>query len=141
LFDLVTIKIIVFKTFGQLVELKNGETFNGHLVSCDNWMNINLREVICTSREGDKFWRMNECYIRGPMIKYLRIPDEVIDTVKEEVRTQQHQYQQSRGRGQNNHNNQRDNNQRDNNQQNQRRQNKRPAGPSGQNNRPVRQHY
>lgn len=34
----------------QLVELKNGETYNGHLVSCDNWMNINLREVICTSR-------------------------------------------------------------------------------------------
>lgn len=34
----------------QLVELKNGETYNGHLVSCDTWMNINLREVICTSR-------------------------------------------------------------------------------------------
>ena len=33
-----------------MVELKNGETYNGHLVSCDNWMNINLREVICTSR-------------------------------------------------------------------------------------------
>ncbi|PNI50495.1 LSM4 isoform 5 [Pan troglodytes] len=36
----------------MLVELKNGETYNGHLVSCDNWMNINLREVICTSRVG-----------------------------------------------------------------------------------------
>jgi len=69
----------------MLVELKNGETYNGHLVSCDNWMNINLREVICTSKEGDKFWRMPECYIRGSTIKYLRIPDEVIDKVKEEV--------------------------------------------------------
>ena len=39
-----------FLMFSQLVELKNGETYNGHLVSCDNWMNINLREVICTSR-------------------------------------------------------------------------------------------
>ena len=29
----------------MLVELKNGETYNGHLVNCDNWMNINLREV------------------------------------------------------------------------------------------------
>uniref|UniRef100_A0A8C8DFS8 U6 snRNA-associated Sm-like protein LSm4 n=1 Tax=Oryzias sinensis TaxID=183150 RepID=A0A8C8DFS8_9TELE len=37
----------------MLVELKNGETYNGHLVSCDNWMNINLREVICTSRVTD----------------------------------------------------------------------------------------
>ena len=44
----------------MLVELKNGETYNGHLVSCDNWMNIHLREVICTSRDGDKFWKMAE---------------------------------------------------------------------------------
>ena len=40
----------MFPFLPQLVELKNGETYNGHLVSCDNWMNINLREVICTSR-------------------------------------------------------------------------------------------
>ncbi|GMP61313.1 hypothetical protein CsSME_00023824 [Camellia sinensis var. sinensis] len=33
---------------GQLVELKNGETYDGHLVNCDTWMNIHLREVICT---------------------------------------------------------------------------------------------
>ncbi|CAL1675750.1 unnamed protein product [Lasius platythorax] len=77
----------------MLVELKNGETYNGHLVSCDNWMNINLREVICTSRDGDKFWRMPECYIRGSTIKYLRIPDEVIDMVKEDIQMK------SRGRG------------------------------------------
>jgi len=32
------------------VELKNGETYNGNLVSCDNFMNIHLRDVICTSR-------------------------------------------------------------------------------------------
>jgi small nuclear ribonucleoprotein (snRNP)-like protein len=36
-----------------LVELKNGETYNGHLVSCDTWMNVHLREVICTSKVGD----------------------------------------------------------------------------------------
>lgn len=42
------------------------------------------QEVICTSRDGDHFWRMNECYVRGSTIKYLRIPDEVIDMVKEE---------------------------------------------------------
>ena len=66
----------------MLVELKNGETYNGHLVSCDNWMNINLREVICTSRDGDRFWRMSECYVRGSTIKYLRIPDEVIMPIR-----------------------------------------------------------
>lgn len=36
---------------------------------------------------------MPECYIRGSTIKYLRIPDEVIDMVKEEV------VAKSRGRG------------------------------------------
>lgn len=130
-------------THFQLVELKNGETYNGHLVSCDNWMNINLREVICTSRvnnpprcgdavksdkrfiwvaqrsilgfrndtlvlvqDGDKFWRMPECYIRGSTIKYLRIPDEIIDMVKEEVVSKgrgrggmQQNKQQGKGRG------------------------------------------
>lgn len=36
---------------------------------------------------------MPECYIRGSTIKYLRIPDEVIDMVKEEVQ------QKNRSRG------------------------------------------
>ena len=36
---------------------------------------------------------MPECYIRGSTIKYLRIPDEVIDMVKEEV------ISKGRGRG------------------------------------------
>ncbi|CAD1479776.1 unnamed protein product, partial [Heterotrigona itama] len=84
----------------KLVELKNGETYNGHLVSCDSWMNINLREVICTSRDGDKFWRMPECYIRGSTIKYLRIPDEVIDMVKEDVQMKSRGRGEMKGRGQ-----------------------------------------
>ena len=87
----------------QLVELKNGETYNGHMVQCDSWMNVHLREVICTSKartgalcsctcshffaclgvqsacpqDGDRFWRIPETYIRGNTIKYLRVPDEV----------------------------------------------------------------
>lgn len=36
---------------------------------------------------------MPECYIRGSTIKYLRIPDEIIDMVKEEV------VSKGRGRG------------------------------------------
>lgn len=37
------------RTRGQLVELKNGETFNGHLVACDNFMNLTIKEVYQTS--------------------------------------------------------------------------------------------
>lgn len=54
----------------QLVELKNGETFNGHLVNCDNFMNITLREVYQTSAEGDRFWKLKECYIRGSTVSF-----------------------------------------------------------------------
>lgn len=53
----------------QLVELKNGETFNGHLVNCDNFMNITLREVYQTNADGDVFWKLKECYIRGSTVR------------------------------------------------------------------------
>jgi len=33
-----------------LIELKNGETYNGMLVSCDSWMNVHLKDAICTSK-------------------------------------------------------------------------------------------
>jgi len=34
----------------MLIELKNGETYNGMLVACDSWMNVHLRDAICTSK-------------------------------------------------------------------------------------------
>ncbi|PIA19631.1 Sm-like ribonucleo protein [Coemansia reversa NRRL 1564] len=74
-----------------LVELKNGETYNGHLEKCDNFMNIILREVIQTDSDGDRFWRLPEVYIRGNTIKYLRIPDAVLDKVKEDMATNRSQ--------------------------------------------------
>ena len=67
----------------MLVELKSGETYNGRLVNCDAWMNLNLRDVICTSKDGDRFWKMPECYIRGSSIKYLRLPEDAVDRVAE----------------------------------------------------------
>ena len=35
-----------------LVELKNGENLNGHLVMCDTWMNLTLKEVVQSSPVG-----------------------------------------------------------------------------------------
>ncbi|KAL1879349.1 hypothetical protein VTK73DRAFT_7080 [Phialemonium thermophilum] len=49
----------------MLVELKNGETLNGHLITCDTWMNLTLKEVVQTSPEGDKFMRLPEVYVKG----------------------------------------------------------------------------
>ena len=53
----------------MLVELKNGETLNGHLVSCDTYMNLTLREVVQTSPEGDRFYRLPEAYVRGNNVR------------------------------------------------------------------------
>ncbi|OWA52096.1 putative U6 snRNA-associated Sm-like protein LSm4 [Hypsibius exemplaris] len=89
-----------------LVELKNGETYNGQLINVDNWMNLNLKEVVCTSKDGDKFWRMGECYIRGSAIKYMRVPDEVAEMVKADMARNKGRpdkrpggFQNNRGRG------------------------------------------
>eukprot|EP00534_Pseudo-nitzschia_fraudulenta_P006600 CAMPEP_0201191882 /NCGR_PEP_ID=MMETSP0851-20130426/143403_1 /ASSEMBLY_ACC=CAM_ASM_000631 /TAXON_ID=183588 /ORGANISM="Pseudo-nitzschia fraudulenta, Strain WWA7" /LENGTH=242 /DNA_ID=CAMNT_0047478087 /DNA_START=158 /DNA_END=885 /DNA_ORIENTATION=+ len=68
-----------------LVELKGGDTYNGRLVSCDSWMNMNLTDVVCTSKHGDKFWKLPSCYIRGSAIKYLRLPPDLLDATREKV--------------------------------------------------------
>ena len=81
----------------QLIELKNGETYNGHLVNCDTWMNVHLREVICTSKDGDRFWRMPECYIRGNTVKYMRVQEEVMEKAVEEQKKFR-RYGQGRGK-------------------------------------------
>eukprot|EP00438_Fugacium_kawagutii_P006331 Skav213286 [mRNA] locus=scaffold2236:78191:78950:- [translate_table: standard] len=59
-----------------MVELKNGETYSGVLASCDGFMNLHMRDIVCTSRDGERFWKIPECYVRGNSIKYLRLPDE-----------------------------------------------------------------
>ncbi|KAK2067594.1 hypothetical protein P8C59_001318 [Phyllachora maydis] len=80
----------------MLVELKNGETLNGHLVMCDTWMNLTLKEVVQTSAEGDRFVRLPEVYVKGNNIKYLRVPDELIDLVKDQQHGQQNSFRGGR---------------------------------------------
>lgn len=53
----------------MLVELKNGETLNGHLIACDTWMNLTLKEVVQTTPDGDKFFRLSEVYVRGNNVR------------------------------------------------------------------------
>jgi len=71
------------------------------LVNCDTWMNVHLREVICTSKEGDRFWRIPECYIRGNTVKYMRVQEEVMDkAVEDQKKFRKHgQGRGGRGRG------------------------------------------
>ncbi|KAI5297297.1 RNA processing protein, partial [Ascosphaera atra] len=92
----------------MLVELKNGETLNGHLVNCDNFMNLVLKAVVQTSPEGDKFMHLPEVYVRGNNIKYLRIPDEIVDLARDQQQQQQQQQQQGQHRGRGGYGQQRD---------------------------------
>lgn len=84
----------------MLVELKNGETLNGHLVNCDNWMNLILKEVVQTSPEGDRFFKLPEVYIRGnnvchidaaysPFAPALTSPDQIPTSARGDYRHRQ----------------------------------------------------
>ncbi|MBW0462713.1 hypothetical protein O181_002428 [Austropuccinia psidii MF-1] len=86
----------------MLVELKNAETFNGHLIQCDNFMNLTMREVYQTSANGEQFWKLSECYIRGNTVKYIRVTDNVIDQVKQQEDAYRQQNRSARGGGQSN---------------------------------------
>ncbi|KAK6454247.1 uncharacterized protein RJT20DRAFT_118 [Scheffersomyces xylosifermentans] len=100
------------KTKQILIELKNGETLNGDLVNCDSWMNLTLKNVIQTSADGEKFVKLPEIYIRGNHIKYLRLPEEIMDYAKEQNilnMEQRNKFQKRRG-GNNNYNNYNNNN-------------------------------
>lgn len=67
-----------------LVELKNGETIFGKLTNCDSWMNLTLSDVVHTFNNGEKFNKLKEIYVRGSHIKFLRLPDLVMDQAKEQ---------------------------------------------------------
>lgn len=49
----------------MLVELKNGETLNGHLVTCDTWMNLTLKEVVQTSAVSLSCQEKTQSYIQA----------------------------------------------------------------------------
>lgn len=58
-----------------LIELKNGESVYGKLTNIDNWMNLTLSNVVHNYNDGDKFTKLEEIYIRGNHIKFLRLPN------------------------------------------------------------------
>lgn len=86
-----------------LVELKGGDTYNGRVVNCDTFMNMNLQDVICTSADGEHFSKLPSCYIRGSSIKYLRLPPSLLETAaaqqEEEERNSPFRGGRGRGRG------------------------------------------
>lgn len=64
-----------------LVELKNGDSYSGALAAVDNLMNIRLEDAIHTPRLEYRFERLKECTIRGQFVKFIRFPDDLLETV------------------------------------------------------------
>eukprot|EP00980_Cylindrotheca_fusiformis_P027971 scaffold22575_cov141-Cylindrotheca_fusiformis.AAC.2 len=60
---------------------------------------MNLTDVICTSKDGDRFWKLPTCYIRGAAIKYLRLPPQLLEKAREEGAELERQGGRGRGRG------------------------------------------
>uniref|UniRef100_A0A7E4V437 U6 snRNA-associated Sm-like protein LSm4 n=1 Tax=Panagrellus redivivus TaxID=6233 RepID=A0A7E4V437_PANRE len=79
-----------------LIELKSGETYNGHMVSVDSFMNIHLRDAICTSKDGDQFHRVPEIFLRGGCVKVFRISPEAVVKLKEDMKHQRTYQKQNR---------------------------------------------
>merc|ERR1711862_865566 len=66
-----------------MVELKNGDTYSGLLVATDKFQNMHLRDAIFTDRDGEKFQKIANCFIRGNAVKYVRLPSNVVDLAKQ----------------------------------------------------------
>ncbi|KAL7424261.1 small nuclear ribonucleoprotein Sm D3 [Cryptotrichosporon argae] len=56
------------------VELKTGEMYRGKLVEAEDSLNIALREINVTARDG-RVSQLEQVYIRGSMIRFIIVPD------------------------------------------------------------------
>lgn len=76
------------------IELKSGEIIEGELTNVDNWMNVTLADVSEYSN-GDnsaqtEVLKSSEIYLKGVYIKYIKLQDDIISTVKQQINNNQH---------------------------------------------------
>lgn len=56
------------------VEMKNGETYRGVLISAEDTMNVSLSDVIRTARNG-QVSKLPNVYLRGGGVRLIALPD------------------------------------------------------------------
>jgi U6 snRNA-associated Sm-like protein LSm4 len=61
-----------------MVDTRNGESYDGMLEGCDNFMNFKLSDVTITSAHGT-FSKCPLAFIRGNNIKSIQLEDEIIE--------------------------------------------------------------
>jgi U6 snRNA-associated Sm-like protein LSm4 len=61
-----------------MIDTKNGESYDGILMGCDNYMNIRMKDVIITSADGT-FCKCPEIFIRGNNVKAIQLSEDIIE--------------------------------------------------------------
>ncbi len=56
------------------LELKNGTTYRGKLLDSEDNMNIQLRDITVTARDGH-ISQLDQVYIRGSQVRFFVVPD------------------------------------------------------------------
>ncbi|KAF5393441.1 hypothetical protein D9757_000633 [Collybiopsis confluens] len=56
------------------VELKTGQLYRGKLAEAEDNLNISLRDITVTGRDG-RVSQLDQVYIRGSMIRFFIVPD------------------------------------------------------------------
>ena len=68
-----------------MVDTKNGDSYDGTLEGCDNYMNIKLKDVIATNSDG-VFSKFPVVFIRGNNVKSIQLSDEILENYKLEIK-------------------------------------------------------
>jgi len=55
------------------VEMKNGETYRGVLLSAEDTMNMTLSDVVRTARDG-QVSKLTNVYLRGRGVRFIALP-------------------------------------------------------------------
>ena len=56
------------------LELKTGQTYRGRLVAIEDNMNLQLKDVTVTARDG-QISPLETCFLRGSNIRFIVVPD------------------------------------------------------------------
>ncbi|RPA81036.1 Sm-like ribonucleo protein [Ascobolus immersus RN42] len=56
------------------LELTSGQVFRGKLIEVEDNMNVQLKDVTCTARDG-RVSHLEQVYIRGSHVRFFIVPD------------------------------------------------------------------
>ncbi|KAJ3198719.1 small nuclear ribonucleoprotein Sm D3, partial [Clydaea vesicula] len=67
---------LLHESSGHIItlELKSGYSYRGKLLDAEDNMNVQLKDITVTSRDG-KVSQLDQVYIRGSQVRFFVVPD------------------------------------------------------------------